>query len=81
MVVIFQYLILTVISAARLIDDYVAGGHVKWEIRAISRWALFLQAPLDVLTYGVFAFKVRKSVGREIKRRWDVGRRGLDAVP
>lgn len=39
-------------------------------IHAISRWALFLQGPLDCLTYGVMAFKVKKDVGKEIKRRW-----------
>lgn len=39
-------------------------------MRAVSRWALFLQGSLDALTYGVFAFKVKKSVGKEIKQRW-----------
>ncbi|KAF8317482.1 hypothetical protein DL93DRAFT_2095822 [Clavulina sp. PMI_390] len=63
------YLILTIISAARLIDDFVS-PHPSPIMRAVSRWALFLQGPLDALTYGVFAFKVKKSVGKEIKRRW-----------
>lgn len=65
-----QYFVLTVISAIRLIDDYVELSHPNQVVRAISRWALFLQGSLDALVYGVFAFKVKKTVGKEIKLRW-----------
>ena len=68
---------LTLISAVRLIDDYVESSHPNQVVRAISRWALFLQGSLDALIYGVFAFKVKKAVGKEIKLRWAA--RGLGA--
>lgn len=62
---------MTVICLLRLVDDYAAGSHPpSTVIHAISRWALFLQGPLDCLTYGVMAFKIKKDVGKEIKRRW-----------
>ncbi|KAF8329730.1 uncharacterized protein EI90DRAFT_3124965 [Cantharellus anzutake] len=63
------YFILTVVSLTRLIVDYASSSPVV-PVRALSRWALFLQGPLDALTYGLIAFKVKKEVGKEIKARY-----------
>ncbi|KDQ16221.1 hypothetical protein BOTBODRAFT_144655 [Botryobasidium botryosum FD-172 SS1] len=55
------YTILTIVSLARLINDFTSSAPSP-ALHAISRWALFLQAPLDSLTYGLAGWKIKKDV-------------------